>query len=84
MSAAQELRALLRLRIVQLVALAVLLSTVGIISFSIKLCILDLDIWWHLKVGDWIVQHASVPHTGILSRTAANRPWVPIAGATKS
>src|SRR5271166_1171485 len=76
MSAAQELRALLRLRIVQLVALAVLLSTVGIISFSIKLCILDLDIWWHLKVGDWIVQHASVPHTGILSRTAANRPWV--------
>src|SRR5271166_4015892 len=76
MSAAQELRALFRLRIVQLAALAILLSAVGIISFSIKLCILDLDIWWHLKVGDWIVQHASVPHTGILSRTAANRPWV--------
>jgi hypothetical protein len=76
MSATQELRALLRLRIVQLTALAVLLSAVGVISFSIKLCILDLDIWWHLKVGDWIVQHADVPHTGILSRTAAERPWV--------
>jgi len=76
MSATQELRALLRLRIVQLAALAVLLSAVGVISFSIKLCILDLDIWWHLKVGDWIVQHAAVPHTGILSRTAAERPWV--------
>jgi len=76
MSAVQELRALLRLRVVQLAALAILLSAVGIISFSIKLCILDLDIWWHLKVGDWIVQHAAVPHTGILSRTAAERPWV--------
>jgi hypothetical protein len=76
MSATQELRALLRLRIVQLAALAVLLSAVGVIAFSIKLCILDLDIWWHLKVGDWIVQHAAVPHTGILSRTAADRPWV--------
>src|SRR5271169_741355 len=76
MSAVQELRALFRLRIVQLLALAFLLSAVGIISFSIKLCILDLDIWWHLKVGDWILQHAAVPHTGILSRTAGSRPWV--------
>ncbi len=76
MSAVQELRALSRLRAVQLVTLALLLSAAGIIAFSIKLCILDLDIWWHLKVGDWIVQHAAVPHTGILSRTAAGRPWV--------
>ncbi|MGA9566146.1 MAG: hypothetical protein WBS19_11530 [Candidatus Korobacteraceae bacterium] len=76
MSAVQELRALSRWRTVQLTVLALLLSAVGIISFSIKLCILDLDIWWHLKVGDWIVQHLAVPHTGILSRTAANRPWV--------
>ena len=44
MSATQELRALLRLRIVQLAALALLLSAVGVISFSIKLCILDLDL----------------------------------------
>ena len=76
MPATHELRALLRLRIVQLAALAVLLSAVGVISFSIKLCILDLDIWWHLKVGDWIVQHAAVPHTGILSRTVAERQWI--------
>ena len=44
MSALQELRALSRLRVVQLTALALLLSAVGIISFSIKLCILDLDL----------------------------------------
>ena len=76
MTFADELRPLLRLRGLQLAALAVLLTTVGVIAFNLKLSVLDLDIWWHLKVGDWIVDHMAVPHTGILSRTAANRPWV--------
>ena len=76
MSTAQELRGLLRLRGLQLFALAMLLAGVAWRSFQLKFCVLDLDIWWHLKVGDWIVQHLSVPHTGILSRTAANRLWV--------
>ncbi|MGC2541345.1 MAG: hypothetical protein WA372_09090, partial [Candidatus Sulfotelmatobacter sp.] len=31
--------------------------------------------WWHLKVGDWMVAHRAFPHVGILSRTAADRPW---------
>src|ERR1035438_4521968 len=39
----------------------------------LKYCVLDLDIWWHLKVGDWILANRAVPHTGILSRTAATR-----------
>ncbi|MGB9071271.1 MAG: hypothetical protein WCC22_01250 [Terriglobales bacterium] len=76
MAAVRELRELLRFRGLQLVTLAALLAVVGWRSFQLKFCVLDLDIWWHLKVGDWIVQHLSVPHTGILSRTAANRPWV--------
>ena len=67
---------MLRLRWLQLCALVGLLTGVGVIAFQRKLCVLDLDIWWHLKVGDWIVEHLAVPHTGILSRTAANRPWV--------
>ena len=60
----------------QLLALAVLLAIVAGHSLQLKFCVLDLDIWWHLKVGDWIVEHVAVPHTGILSRTAAGRPWV--------
>ena len=72
----QELRALLRIRLLQLCALVALLTGVGVIAFQLKFCVLDLDIWWHLKVGDWIVEHLAVPHTGILSRTAANRSWV--------
>ncbi|HLZ42770.1 MAG TPA: hypothetical protein VKQ11_17515 [Candidatus Sulfotelmatobacter sp.] len=67
---------LLRVRFLQLSALTLFLTVVGSLAFQYKLCVLDPDIWWHLKVGDWIVEHHAVPHTGILSRTAANRPWV--------
>ena len=76
MSALSETRAALHVRQVKLAALALLLAGIGTIAFQIKLCVLDPDIWWHLKVGDWIIDHSAVPHTGILSRTAANRPWI--------
>jgi hypothetical protein len=72
----EEMRPLLRLRWLQLCALAALLTGVGTIAFQLKFSVLDFDIWWHLKVGDWMVEHLAVPHTGILSRTAANRPWI--------
>ncbi len=75
MAAIDELRALLRLRLLQLTALAGLLAVIGFKALNRKAAVLDLDVWWHLKVGEWIVAHHSVPHTGILSWTAANRPW---------
>ncbi len=68
---------ILRTRWVQLGALVFFLSTVGIIAFGVKYSVLDYDIWWHLKVGDWIIHNSTVPHTGILSRVAAEKPWVP-------
>lgn len=75
MSALDEFRGLLRLRALQLSTLGVLLALVGWHSFKVKYSVLDLDIWWHLRVGQWIVEHRAFPHTGILSRTAADRPW---------
>jgi hypothetical protein len=76
MTVAQELRGLLQRRPLQLLVLAGLLTAVAARALFLKFCVLDLDIWWHLKVGDWIIDHHAVPHTGILSRTAADRPWV--------
>jgi len=71
-----ELRPLLRLRWLQLLTLAGLLATVGVIAFDLKFSVLDLDIWWHLKTGDWIVQQHGVPHNGLFTWTATDRPWV--------
>jgi hypothetical protein len=73
---AEQLSAVLEIRVVRLSALSVLLAGIGAIAMHLKFCVLDVDLWWHLKVGDWIVEHAAVPHTGILSRSAASRPWV--------
>jgi len=75
MSAAQELRTLFRLRILQLATLGSLFAFVLWRSLALKLTVRDLDNWWHLKVGDWILQNHAFPHTGIFSATAANRPW---------
>jgi hypothetical protein len=66
----------LRNRWVQLAALTAFLAGIGIQALRLKFCVLDYDIWWHLKVGDWILEHSALPHTGILSRTAVNLPWV--------
>lgn len=65
-----------RNRWIQLSALSALLAAFGVIALHLKYSVLDYDIWWHLKVGDWIVDNASLPHYGILSRTVATRPWV--------
>lgn len=75
MSFLDEVIPLTKLRWVQLFVLAGLLIVVGSAAMHLKFSVLDLDVWWHLETGDWIVQHAAFPHTGILSRTAANRPW---------
>jgi hypothetical protein len=71
----EELIPLARLRWLQLVVLTALLVVVGAVSLQLKFSVLDLDVWWHLKTGDWIVQHDAFPRTGILSRSAANHSW---------
>jgi hypothetical protein len=71
-----DLIAILKLRAVQLFALTALIVGVGTECFSTKLPVLDPDVWWHLSVGQWIVQHRALPHAGIFSWTAADRPWM--------
>ncbi len=35
----------------------------------------DPDIWWHIRVGQWIVEHHAFPHQGIFSAVGATHPW---------
>ncbi len=36
----------------------------------------DPDMWWHLKTGEWIVQHHALPTTNTFSHTEPNHPWL--------
>jgi hypothetical protein len=38
--------------------------------------VMDPDIWWHLRVGQWVVEHHTVPVTDPFSRYGLDRPWV--------
>ncbi|MGA2832422.1 MAG: hypothetical protein ABSE55_05055 [Terracidiphilus sp.] len=56
------------------------LVIVALYSFPVFLCLhvanaADLDVWWHLRAGEWIMQHGAVPHTDPFSVFGAGKPW---------
>ena len=55
--------------------LMLVLLYVAAATFALK-PIIDPDIWWHLRTGQWVVDHGSVPHTDPFSMYGADRPWV--------
>jgi hypothetical protein len=63
-------------RLMRVLLLALLLAIIAGPTLLPKFSVVDNDIWWHLKTGDWILAHHAFPHTGILTRTAADRPWM--------
>ncbi len=36
----------------------------------------DPDLWWHLRTGQWIVEHHQIPHVDPFSFTRTGAPWV--------
>lgn len=38
--------------------------------------VLDLDVWWHLRAGEWIAAHRTLPTTDPFSSFGAGRSWV--------
>ena len=59
----------------QVVAVAVLLAAPALLSFRGK-SLSDPDIWWHLRTGEWILQHHALPHADTFSGTNTGKPWV--------
>ena len=44
----------------------------------VSLCFpcLDMDFWWHLKTGNWIIEHGAVPYTDLYTYMDADKPWI--------
>ena len=36
----------------------------------------DPDVWWHLRTGQWIVEHRALPTTDPFSSFGQGKPWV--------
>jgi hypothetical protein len=61
-------------RVAQLVALTILLAGPAMLCLHMAF-MSDCDIWWHLRTGEWILQHRAVPRTEPFS-ILAGTPWV--------
>jgi hypothetical protein len=38
--------------------------------------VIDPDIWWHLRVGQWVAEHRDVPANDPFSLHGLDKPWV--------
>ncbi|MHC2620508.1 hypothetical protein ACVIW2_002540 [Bradyrhizobium huanghuaihaiense] len=38
--------------------------------------LMDADIYWHIVVGEWIMDHRAVPHVDLFSFTMPGAPWI--------
>src|SRR5262245_32304820 len=45
-------------------------------TFLAMVPVVDPDIWWHLRTGQWIADHAQVPATDSFSAYGSGKPWV--------
>jgi hypothetical protein len=48
---------------------------VGLLALAAR-NVTDPDVWWHLKTGQYITEHKSIPHTDPFSYTRAGESWV--------
>ncbi|MGI4830414.1 MAG: hypothetical protein ACRYFU_19765 [Janthinobacterium lividum] len=61
-------------RLAQAVLLIMLYSLPALVGLHTA-AVSDPDIWWHLRSGEWIVQHHSFPHLDLFSIFGAGKPW---------
>jgi hypothetical protein len=64
-----------RSRILQLIGFSVALVATPLAAVRYQAAMRDPDIWWHLRVGEWILHGQGFPHTAVFSRLAQTNSW---------
>lgn len=54
-----------------------LLLFVMLISLLVR-DVINYDIWWHLKSGEYVAENRSVPQTDVFSYPLEDREWIDI------
>ncbi len=54
----------------------ILTALYAIPAVAVTKPIIDPDIWWHLRTGQWIVEHGTVPMTDPFSSYGMGKPWI--------
>ena len=72
----QSWTALSESNLVQGFLLAGLLFVLPIQQLHTLSALADPDIWWHMRVGQWILERHSFPHQGLFSSVGATHTWV--------
>ena len=62
-------------RIAQTIVMALLFAGPTIMCLHGS-CANDADIWWHMRIGEWILQHHAVPYVDSFSGPFAGQPWL--------
>lgn len=60
----------------KILSLSLLLSTLFFIILVTALPVNNPDIWYHLKTGEYILNHKIIPKKDFFSFTAAGREWI--------
>jgi hypothetical protein len=60
---------------IRILALLSLLTLEAVYESVHITAVRSTDIWWHLRIGLWMLQNHAFPHVGLFSQHA-DRPWV--------
>jgi hypothetical protein len=47
-----------------------------LVAFALLTAVNDADIWWHLRTGQWVAEHGTVPMTDPFSSYGSGKSWV--------
>jgi hypothetical protein len=61
-------------QIANVIVLAMVLASPAVVCLHAA-CANDPDIWWHMRTGEWILQHHAIPHIDPFSGPYAGKPW---------
>jgi hypothetical protein len=56
--------------------LIMLILVYGAVAIIVMRPVTDPDVWWHLRTGQWIVEHRAVPWTDPFSVYGLGKPWI--------